>query len=362
MFSAVNHSGGLSIGQKRRVCPNGMYEDFTDGILHCHNARGTRELAPSTPPPQWQNAYGDDFASPSSQDWSYDEEGYGYASPPLIPPSSQQQTLAPPAPVPQTLIGPITSETHPSKIKKSANDRIEEQKKRQEEKEKDKDKKKKTPKTKKISIPPNFPDTIEITHGEEPYPEEQGVQESPQAPTSDIPPLELSPGQDQQPIYPTIPPTTPGRGPTLATPPQTIITTPSSCDAVASSSPTQSKNFTNGCGKGNDAWISCRAGIGTGPNGNTTPESGNQKIPVSTLIKNSQHFHAIYHFKTQDTTDRGHVIGAEVTGGYCGSNDNVPVVGVTIGVDGKGQILRKKIVFLLFYNFNYLGESVLGLG
>ena len=35
--------------QKRRACPPGMYEDYTDGILHCHDAHGTRELGPPGP-------------------------------------------------------------------------------------------------------------------------------------------------------------------------------------------------------------------------------------------------------------------------------------------------------------------------
>jgi len=57
-------------------------------------------------------------------------------------------------------------------------------------------------------------------------------------------------------------------------------------------------------------------------------EAGNQTTPVSTLIGNSQHF-AIYHFKTQALT--GQPTGTEVTGGYCGSNNDVVPVGITIG-------------------------------
>ena len=369
----------------RMTCPPGTYLDQTLGIYHCHSAHKTHELAPANVTNQWENAYGDDFTSRSSQDWLYDEEGYAYASPPLIPSPSPNQTLAPPKPEPQTLIGPITVERHPSRIKKSVNDRIDEQKKS-----KKKDRKlaevpkssgdihtqvecakdlktmkcdsncykdgklwmivcsesalypSSDKKAKKLTIPANFPSDVTVTPtGDEPYPEDTTPTEGPQ---QDIPPLQLAPGQDQQQILPTIPPTTPGRGPTQTTPPQTITTTPSpsSCSAVGSSSPTQNKNFTDGCGHGNDKWISSRAGIGTGPNGNTTPESGNQKVPVSTLIKNSQHFHAIYHFKTGiQTGSKGQPIGAEVTGGYCGSNDSVPQVGITIGVNGKGQIIRR---------------------
>lgn len=45
---------------KKGVCPPGTYEDFTDGILRCHSAHGTRELDPHVrkmvPEQQW--AYG----------------------------------------------------------------------------------------------------------------------------------------------------------------------------------------------------------------------------------------------------------------------------------------------------------------
>jgi hypothetical protein len=48
-----------------------------------------------------------------------------------------------------------------------------------------------------------------------------------------------------------------------------------------------------------DPYISCRSGIGTRSGGNTTPESGNQKTPVSDLIgaMNQNHFSATYHFQ-----------------------------------------------------------------
>jgi hypothetical protein len=197
-------------------------------------------------------------------------------------------------------------------------------------------------KTPSLTVPPNLPNQVVITPGMTPYPEddqqEAGATDNPSdIPSQDIGTPTYTPEPSRQPEIgsvtplphhqPEIGPTTPLQG-----------TTP--CNAVGHSSPTQNKNFTNGCGKGNDSWISCRAGIGTGPNGNTTPESGNQKIPVSTLIKNSQHYYAIYHFSTQKQTSGGPV-GAEVTGGYCGSNDSVPQVGITIGINGKGQIIRR---------------------
>jgi hypothetical protein len=45
--------------QNRRACPPGMYEDWTDGILHCHDPGGTRELNPNVKMlnPEWQQAY-----------------------------------------------------------------------------------------------------------------------------------------------------------------------------------------------------------------------------------------------------------------------------------------------------------------
>jgi hypothetical protein len=53
----------------------------------------------------------------------------GWAAPPLIPTPSPGQTLAPPS-GPQTLIGPVTSEKYPSKIKKTVNTKIEEEDKK----------------------------------------------------------------------------------------------------------------------------------------------------------------------------------------------------------------------------------------
>lgn len=231
----------------RGTCPKGYYPDYTDGILHCHDAHGTRELNPNVMTSPWRNA------------WGLDEDGYAV---PLIPTPSQ--TLTAPAPVPQTLIGPITSEEYPSKIKKSVNPQIEKQDKKKKHKAQipdegvhtqvecpndlnimkcgsncykdgklwkivcsEKEREALYPKTKKkqpsVTIPPNFPDTVTISPGEESYPEQAG--DEPSQPDIPIPPLQLAPGQDQQPIQPTIPPTTPGRGPTQTVPPQ-IVTTP----------------------------------------------------------------------------------------------------------------------------------------
>jgi hypothetical protein len=123
--------------------------------------------------------------------------------------------------------------------------------------------------------------------------------------------------------------------------------TPEIGTAVGSSKPSQLFHGTStgankyGCST-HDGYKSCRYGIGTGPTGNKLEEAGNQTTPVSTLIGNSQHFFAIYHFKTQSLTHMpGKPNGTEVTGGYCGSNDDVEPVGITIGVDGNGQVIRR---------------------
>src|SRR5215469_15485337 len=112
--------------------------------------------------------------------------------------------------------------------------------------------------------------------------------------------------------------------------------------AVGSSRPSQLFDANSyGCST-HDGYKSCRYGIGTGPNSNPVKEAGNQTTPVSTLIGNSQHFFAIYHFKTQARTGQhGQPTGTEVTGGYCGSNNDVEPVGITIGVDGDGQVIRR---------------------
>jgi hypothetical protein len=39
------------------TCPPGMYEDYTDGILHCHDAYGTHEIIPANATNQWQRAW-----------------------------------------------------------------------------------------------------------------------------------------------------------------------------------------------------------------------------------------------------------------------------------------------------------------
>src|SRR5215469_14286760 len=45
------------IPHKKGVCPPGMYEDYTDGILRCHSSHGTHELDPNVkkmiPDQQW---------------------------------------------------------------------------------------------------------------------------------------------------------------------------------------------------------------------------------------------------------------------------------------------------------------------
>jgi len=112
--------------------------------------------------------------------------------------------------------------------------------------------------------------------------------------------------------------------------------------AVGSSRPSQLFDANSyGCST-HDGYKSCRYGIGTGPNSKPVKEAGNQTTPVSTLIDNSQHFFAIYHFKTQARTGQhGQPTGTEVTGGYCGSNNDVEPVGITIGVDGDGQVIRR---------------------
>ena len=163
-------------------------------------ADGTRQLTPATPSPQWQNAYGDDFASPSSQDWSYDEEGYTFASPPLIPSSSN--TLAPPAPVPQTLdeqkkykpYPAVTGRTGPNKnlcTGKCRPGTCDSQgfcidlgcgsvihggsqcKGKEGEHEKHTTTTKKKEKKPSITVPANFPSDVTITPaGDEPYPED----------------------------------------------------------------------------------------------------------------------------------------------------------------------------------------------
>ncbi|MGC2571455.1 MAG: hypothetical protein WA364_08080 [Candidatus Nitrosopolaris sp.] len=44
---------------KKGVCPPGMYEDYTDGILRCHSSHGTHELNPNVKRiiPDYQYAY-----------------------------------------------------------------------------------------------------------------------------------------------------------------------------------------------------------------------------------------------------------------------------------------------------------------
>lgn len=177
---------------------------------------------------------------------------------------------------------------------------------------------------------------------------------SPSTPSTDVSdnPFDNLEG-DQQQIQPTVPTTSP----TPPAPPQhvyvpppkptptptpTPVTPPSAGTPVGYSHPTKNKNFTNGCGYGNDKWVSCRAGIGTGSNGSSTPESGNDTTSVSDRIGNAQHFYAIYTFNvTLGKPTKGHPFSAEITGGYNGSNNSEPAVGVTIGVNGDGSVLGR---------------------
>lgn len=86
----------------------------------------------------------------------------------------------------------------------------------------------------------------------------------------------------------------------------------------------------------------CRAGIGTGPDGHPTPEAGHDTQSVSDRIGNSDHFYATYHFHTQPGSHgKGQPFGAEITGAYNGSNNNYKAVGVTLGVDGHGNVLGR---------------------
>ena len=48
-----------------------------------------------------------------------------------------------------------------------------------------------------------------------------------------------------------------------------------------------------------------------------------------------------FHTKSQSGHAKGKPTGTEVTGGYCGSNNNVEPVSVTTGVDGDGKIIRR---------------------
>lgn len=86
-------------------CPPGMYLDHTMGILSCVDAHGTREVDPDVKllNQQWQNAFGYDFDNSYDFDDMWGNRSWAANSPPLIPTPSQ--TLAPPAPVPQTLTG-----------------------------------------------------------------------------------------------------------------------------------------------------------------------------------------------------------------------------------------------------------------
>lgn len=153
---------------------------------------------------------------------------------------------------------------------------------------------KETKKKPSITIPSNFPGTVTVTPGEEPYPDDENNQ---------IGPVTSEPTRQPE-IGPTTPEPTrqPQIGPTVpVTPPIPI----QGGKPVGSSRPSQNFNANQyGCDT-HDGYKSCRYGIGTGPNAGHTKESGNQATPVSSLIGNSNHFYAIFHFHTQSQSGSG---------------------------------------------------------
>lgn len=70
------------------TCPPGMYEDWTDGILHCHSAHGTRQLDPNVKElnPYWQNAWGIDYVDNNA--WG-DYAGQPNMNQPLVQPNKE---------------------------------------------------------------------------------------------------------------------------------------------------------------------------------------------------------------------------------------------------------------------------------
>jgi hypothetical protein len=56
LYHPPGGSNYIRLGPKG-VCPPGMYEDYTDGVLHCHGAGKTHELAPANMTNQWQRAW-----------------------------------------------------------------------------------------------------------------------------------------------------------------------------------------------------------------------------------------------------------------------------------------------------------------
>jgi len=107
------------IPHKKGMCPPGMYEDYTDGILRCHSAHGTRELDPHVkkmiPDQQW--AYGK----------VVDNNYWGYSTPnmtqPLVPPVINKEIESQIKKHHQKEVkhqkkDPLVEERYPSKIKK----------------------------------------------------------------------------------------------------------------------------------------------------------------------------------------------------------------------------------------------------
>ncbi len=143
-------------------------------------------------------------------------------------------------------------------------------------------------KKKSITVPAHFPSDVTISPGEDPYPptEEAGGQPR----SSDMPPLQLAPS-DQQQILPTIPSTVPGRGPTQTTPTQKVY--PS-----APTGPGKAVGHSNGGGcNTKDGYPSCRFAIGCECDGKKSSEDGGQDgVKVSDLIGNSPSFYAIWNF------------------------------------------------------------------
>jgi len=233
-----------------------MYEDYTDGILRCHSSHGTHELDPNVkkmiPDQQW--AFG--FVK------VVDNNFWGYSSPnmnqSLVPPDINKQIESEikkhhEKEVKHQKKKPdqkLVDEKYPSKIKKE----YDPHKRRLAEvpdaegitvqmecphdlstlncgsmytkhghiyqvvcgavTKPPKEHKKKTTKSQRsLTVPPNFPGSVTISPGETPYPsEETGDQYFPPGSITgplpeqtggvsnpeDVPPLDLTPGQDQQ--------------------------------------------------------------------------------------------------------------------------------------------------------------------
>ena len=242
---------------------------------------------------------------------------HGFASPPLIPPSSN--TLPPPAPVPQILPGPLVIERHPSHIKESVNPDIHKEQKH----------KKKEKKMAQIPDDHQVHAQIECHDGLE-----CGSNCYHDGKLWKI----VCSERERDELYPAVVPEEHGE------PPGPQPSTPG--NAVGISHFTQNTGFTNGCGRSQnkDPYISCRAGIGTGKDGTPTKEAGNQTRSVESLLTDKNHFYAIYDFNINPSAHvvSGHPQDVEITGGYHGSSHSDPAVGVTIGIKPNGTPFCKK--------------------